>query len=478
MPLHDFHRGTHRSGLYRIVAGRRSRQLGDVGRRPCYAGARLGFLLLSALLPAALPAFAEAPTTPPPTEVAARYGQQRVRQILAERLPHLPADAIERIAQGFEEHLLRSSRMFSENYAAGRMEEGELISRVSVYLHDNPGLLGRTLRAVDDVGTRVGKALTAREAAPRTPTERTALAERFIRNLAEHSRLAHQNLLAGRMSDEELASRASVFLEDLRAEATTTAGPDPAQVAAAELVADQFVRQNFGSANERATALVYDCVITTSDTARAQTLRIMRKSPDKIRIHFVADGLVTLAMAYDGSTAWMQRPARAAEPIPTGKAALLTDSAPFDHQLVGYRERGATLTLRGGGAEAFELTLHETDGRLITSTIDPVTYQESRQLLQAANGQVSETRLRDYRRVGSVNVPCTQELWRSGVLLSTTRLENVSTETTLLNSLFTTPDSEMVTYMDYMGGLALLRDRAAPTAATTAPTTAASPTLQ
>jgi hypothetical protein len=247
-------------------------------------------------------------------------------------------------------------------------------------------------------------------------------------------------------------------------------------VAAAELVADEFVRQNFGSPNERATTLVYDCVITMADTGKPQTLRFMRKSPDKIRIHFLADDLVTLAMASGGSITWLQKPARPAERLSGEQAATLVETAPFDHPLVGYRDRAAQLTLRGGGVEPFELTVRERDGRAVVSTIDPVTYQETRQLVQTAAGRESELRLRDYRRIGPMNVPCTQELWRGGALVVTTRLERLSTEVTLLDQLFDLPTSEMITYMDYMSGLALLRKQAdvaatAPTGGTPSPST-------
>lgn len=453
--------------------------MADVGRHPCYGLFSLALLGLAALLPGSLPAADEIAAPPPAAhsiDVTAKFGQQRVREILAERLPNLNPEGIDRIAQGFDEHLRRSSRLFSENFIAGRMDDGELISRVSVYLHDNPGLVGRVSPAVDSVGTRVRATLAARETSPHTPTERSALAERFVRDLAERSRLAHQNLLAGRMSNEELASRVSVFLEDFHAQSAASTGPDPAQLAAAEMIADQFVRKNFGSPNERATSLVYDCTVTSTDTGKAQALRFMRKSPNKVRIHFVQDTLVTLAMAYDGTTSWMQRPAKPVERLSDSQASTLVETAAFDHPLIGYRERGAQLTLRGGTAEPFELTLVETDGRSVSSTIDPITYQENRQLLVAADGRESEMRLSDYRRIGSTNVPLTQELWRGGARLITSRLENISSEVTLLDALFTAPGPEMVGYMDYMGGLALLQQRAAPvppaTAAAPAPPTA------
>jgi hypothetical protein len=413
-----------------------------------------------------MPALRAADPAPAPSEIAARYGQQRVRQILAERLPGYSAAVIEQIAGGFEDHLRRSSRVQSENYAEGRMDDSELVSRVSVYLHDNPGMLGRRGPAAEDPAAAVRAALATRETAPRSAGERAALAQRFLANLAERNRLAHQNLLAGRMNADELASRITVFLEDLRTETAAAAAPDPAETAAAELVAEQFLVQNFGAPNERATTLTHASTITDAATGRAQSLQVMRKSPNRVRLHLRSGDLVTLVFAYDGTATWVQRPSRTAEPLDGEHARHLVESADFDHPLVGYKERGARLSVRGGGPVPFELTLREPDGRTIVSTIDPLTYEESRQVVQSTSGQMSELRLRDYRRAGPMNIPCTQELWRDGHLQLTTTIAEPATDAILLDELFARPSDAMVDYMDYMGGLALLQARrpAAPAA--------------
>jgi len=130
---------------------------------------------------------------------------------------------------------------------------------------------------------------------------------------------------------------------------------------------------------------------------------------------------------------------------------------------VGCLERGASARLEvGPGASPERLHIVEKDGTHWVETIDPATEDELSLVQSRPEGSSVETRFRDYRRVGNLNVAHVVEQWVDGKLRSTTRIADVSVDPGLVDRLFTYPEDPNLGYMDYMGGLAVLQSRGKP----------------
>lgn len=370
----------------------------------------------------------------------------------------------ERAVREFIDYIRITSPIAAEKLATGQMEDEELESRFGVFLKDRPALSGKfDGEAGVSPRTKVAELLKRDSAVASNDTERLALAERFLTRLTERSAMAGDSLRSGKMPAEELQSRVAVFISDLKAEAVA-AKLDPSAVAL-EAVIDSFVRANFGRDGERVGAISYRGSLEENGAKREFV--IFRKRPEKFRMHFVKDGLVVSVLGYDGGNAWRQAPGKAAQRIPAGEIATLHKVARFDPPLVDYRERGAQVK-RDGKAESGPITLriHEADGSELVSTIDPKTLSEVSTRMQRPGGGVEETRYKDHRKAGVLTVAHVQEQWVDGVLRSTTRIDQVRSEPGLLDSFFAQPENQNLGFMDYMGALVVIKERAAQQAAT------------
>jgi outer membrane lipoprotein-sorting protein len=260
------------------------------------------------------------------------------------------------------------------------------------------------------------------------------------------------------MPTEELQSRVTIFISDLKAEASTVSA-DPA-AAALEAVIDAFIRTNFGREGERVGAISYQGSIEENGVKRE--FIIFRKRPEKIRMHFIKEGLVASVLGYDGKNAWRQAPGKEAVRVPAEELAALRKIARFDPPLVGVRERGAEIIREDKvGNGPITLRIRERDGAEFVSMIDPETLNELSTRSQGSGGSVEETRYMDHRKLGVLNVAHTQEQWLDGALRSTTHITDVRLEPGLLDSFFSPPEKQSLGFMDYMGALVVIKDRAA-----------------
>jgi len=385
----------------------------------------------------------------------------RLYALLERGLPGATPERLAAVARDFEVQLHRSSPNLAMRFATGRMDDEELEPRVAAFLRKLEGTrAGVAAAAPAEPRARVLAALGRQALAPAAETERDELADRFLTALAARSRIVHADLLAGRLSDENLDSRLAVFLEDQRAAAI----PEVPAATSAAAEAERFALRNFGRPAERVDAIALRCTVELPDGRR--DLVVYRKRPDFFRLHFCENGIVTLATGFDGSRAWMQRPARPGVEVPAAEAAPLQRSARFDHALVGWEERGAVLTVvsRDDAKNLIRLSVREKEGTEIISTIDTKTYEETASEEHRPDGTVEETRFRDYRRFGILNVPQVQESWKGGTLRTTTRVTDVVLNPGLLDSVFARPRGGALDFMDYMGALGVVA-RAAPAAA-------------
>jgi outer membrane lipoprotein-sorting protein len=383
--------------------------------------------------------------------------RQQLAGMLQKKLPNASPDTLDRAARDFLDHLREASPLAAEQFATGRMDEDDLASRVDVFLSDHPELSGLTAPAVSGTPrTRVAELLKREAGIAQTDPERLALADRFLDNLGQLSGTARDNLAAGRMSDDELQSRVAVFAADRRAE-KAQAIVDPA-IAAVPAIVDSFEKANFGRVTDRVDAICYQGSIEEKGTKREFVM--FKKRPQKLRIHIVQEGLVIGVIAYDGSTAWRQSPGRAATPIGGSGAESVADSARFDDPLIGYRERGADVRLESKPGEApLRLRIREIDGTTRITAIDPVTFAELSLRTLHSDGGWDETRFKDYRKVGDLNVAYLQEQWTKTGLRSTTRISDVSLDPGLLDRFFAYPTDPNLGFMDFMGGLSILQAR-------------------
>jgi outer membrane lipoprotein-sorting protein len=393
---------------------------------------------------------------PPISVTAVELQMQRLTALYAKKHPPGDDQAAQRAARAFLEHLRTSSPIAAEKLINGRMEDGELESRFDVYLRDRPELQGRVMGiGVGSPRERVAELMKKEHTVANDEAGRFALAEKFIERLAERSSLANDTLRNGKMSDEELNSRVAIFLSDLKAEAVAVS-VDPS-VAALEALVDTFIKANFGREGERVDAIAYQGAIEENGVAREFV--IFRKRPNKFRMHFVKEGLVASVLSYDGKTAWRQVPGKEAQRISDAETAGLREIARFDPPIVGIREREAHIFRDDKTSKStVTLRIREKDGSEYISVIDTETLLE---LSQRRGGTAEETRYRDYRKLGALNVAHTQEQWVDGSLRSVTRIEDVRLQPGLLDSFFNLPEKQSLGFMDYMGALIVIKERSA-----------------
>jgi uncharacterized tellurite resistance protein B-like protein len=392
-----------------------------------------------------------------PNPTAEQLGQQELTQLLLKKLPKLQPEAIERIGREFQEHLHETSPIISENFTAGRMSEDDLASSLDIFIGDHPEYTGQAsgLSKADPV-QRVAELLKDSPDLARTDSDRRSLADRFVEQLGNLSGTARNDLIAGRMSQDELQSRVSVFVADTRAEAAHVAA-DPA-VEAVPPIVDAYIKANFGSASEQINSIIYRGFVEENSVKREFVMFKMR--PRLLRIHVVDNGRVIGVMGFDGRTPWAESPGKLPIPVTGHEAEVLAATSRFDDPLVGYKERGARVRLLDRPSSGpIQLQILESDGTEMVASIDPVTSIEQSFRTRRSDGRWNEMRFRDYRREGSINVAHVTEEWTDGVLHSTTRYSEVRLDPGLVDRFFVRPSSLAFDYMDFMGGLAVLESR-------------------
>jgi hypothetical protein len=383
--------------------------------------------------------------------------RQRVSQMLQDNVQNLDEKRAEIAAGDFIEHLRQNSPIAAEKFANGQMDDDEIKSRVDVYLRDHPELSGAASSApVGDPRYEVAELLRNEKGIANTDLERLAIADRFIGRLGELSGTAHDNLIQGKMSPEELASRVKVYAADLRSEITTISS-DPGEVAAVPIV-ESFVQANYGRPTERANSISYRGSIERNGTTREFV--IFKKRPAKIRIHIIENGAVIGVLGFDGSAAWRQSHGQPAIPVVGSEADDLAKQARFDDPLVDYKERGDRIRLDDRTSDkSFRLHLFETDGTEMISTVEASTMNQVSLRRRSRGGAWEEVKFNGYRKIGSTNIPFVEEQWVDGVLQFRTRIKDVALDVGLIDEFFAKPASTELEFLDYMSALAVIRTK-------------------
>jgi hypothetical protein len=394
------------------------------------------------------PVAGEAPGNP---AAAAELERFQVATQLRTRQPDLTPEQEEKLASAFLEHLRSRSPLAAEKLRGGRMEIDELNARLGVYLRDNPALLaGETARAVEDPRSRVMALLAAETALAPTERERQALAEQFLQRLGETNRVAREALDAGTLSPEELRTRLASFLDGLRA-AARAAQTDPV-AATLPAIIDSYLNDQLGKPQDRLQSLAFRG--TVEDSGRTLDFVVFKKRPGLLRMHVIEGGVVVRILAYDGQTAWTQGLGEPAVRAIGSLEAEIMEMARFDPPLAGYRERGATVTREDRpGGETIDLRVREPDGADVRVSLDARTLTELTQQQTSPLGERIETRFRDHRKVGPLNVPYVQERWVNGKLRATNRITEVTPEPGLIDAFFARPGTGDLTYMNYQAVL-------------------------
>jgi hypothetical protein len=392
-----------------------------------------------------------------PSAAASQMQQQQLVEAIGKKLPGAAPAAVDQAAREFLEHLRSTSPILAGKFAQGAIDVDALSSRIDVFLSERPELSGRPMAVLTDPKSRVVDLLKKEPGIALTDLERRALADRFIERLGTRSQSARDSLLAGKMSADELQSRVTVFSSDLRAEASRVA-VDPA-IAAAPPIVEAYLKANFGSITERPESMCYRGVV--EEGAVKREFVIFKKRPNKLRIHIMKDALVAGIIGYDSSGAWRQTPGKAPVAIAGAEAGPVAEAARFDDPLVGFNERGAVVRLESKPANGpIRLRIRESDGSVSESVLDPASYTQLSLRTLRPDGRWDENRFRDYRKVGSVNIPFIVEKWSDGVLKSTTRIADVGLDSGVLDRFFERPVTSSLDFMDYMQALAIMDARA------------------
>lgn len=401
---------------------------------------------------------ADALITVPSNATAAQLGQQELAHLLRTKLPGQPQATIERAAHDFLQHLSETSPIIAENFSAGRLSADELASRLDIFLGSHPEYTGKaTTLNLGDARQRISSLLKAAPDIARTDADRQRLTEQFLQQLGALSGTAKEELLGGRMSQDDLQTRVSVFISDTRANASKVAA-DPAEVAAVPIV-ESYIKANFGTASERMDSICYRGTVDDNKTKHEFVAFKMR--PNLFRLHILKDGLVYAVLAYDGTQAWEQSMGRPPVSVVGSQAEEIAISAQFDDLLLGYRERGASVRLLDRqGSGPYQLRIHESDGTEEISVIDPVNFTQVALRRKRPDGHVRETRFDDYRTVGTAKIAFRSQDLNDGVVHATTTYSNVVVDSGVIPRFFSRPEVVSFGFMDMMGGLALIESQA------------------
>jgi len=387
-----------------------------------------------------------------PGDASAPTERARLAQLFQSKLSGQPPGTAERATDAFLDRLRANSPIVAEKLAQGRLDRGELESRVDHFLQTHPELAGRpSVPEKVDEQARVREILQQEGGSDGNSIAQQALTDRFLRRLAESSPTAREALRSGRMTTDELQSRLGVFVSDVnapKAEATSAATPT---------FVDAFVAANYGRPDERAQAVIYKGTI--EEGGRKKEFIAFKKSPAKLRIHIVEEGFVVGIFCTDGKVAWSQSSGESGARLLTGETAdALAGDARFDDPLVNYRERGTVVQLEAQPeGSPLRVRLREADGTEIVSTVDPVTFNELSRSRRRPDGRREETRFGHFQKTGVLNVAREQEQWEEGRPHSITRIKEVRVDPGLLEDFFARPGLQSFDFMDYMNAAALAR---------------------
>jgi hypothetical protein len=401
--------------------------------------------------------------------------EEQLSTLYASRHPQATAAQAREKASEFLAKLAATAPIAAEKLAAGQMDGEELASRFNLFIRETESANQERSGNATDPLERIKRLIPQDQNLATDETALNARAKEFMEKLAERSPTASESLRAGRMSDEELASRLKVFLA---APTGATGGGDQTAVASGnelEALVESFIQANFGPLSQRVNSLAYRGVLEEKGVKREFV--VFRKRPNKVRLHFLADGAVVSVAAFDGREGWRQTPSKPHSPLPAPTLESIIKLARFDPLIIGYKERGAALERKpDADATKVVITIRETDGTETTTTLDREKLVEVSSSAPGSMGVgVEETRFSDHRQVGVLKVAHRQEQYRNGVLESVTTIAELKLEPGLLDQFFAPPQNRSLDYMDFAGALAVFRERAQQAVAAASPSSSSRP---
>ncbi|MDZ4698573.1 MAG: hypothetical protein SH809_02600 [Rhodothermales bacterium] len=182
-------------------------------------------------------------------------------------------------------------------------------------------------------------------------------------------------------------------------------------------------------------------------------LVIYSKRPSKMRSEVDVTAMnMKVVTATDGVTAWTQNPmvGPTAQVLPAEQAKAVAEQADIDGMLVGYKERGYTVTYVGEepvrGKPAHKLKVDRPNQSLVHIFLDAETHLQVKQdgegIDPQSGGRVQmATYMGDYRAVEGVMMPFMMEVEMGGNPFQKMTMSGIEVNTEVDDSLFKMPVS-------------------------------------
>lgn len=182
-------------------------------------------------------------------------------------------------------------------------------------------------------------------------------------------------------------------------------------------------------------------------------LKIYNKRPAMVRSEVNVTAMnMEIITAYDGSTAWTSNPMMGPEPqVLTGAPAQsIAEQAQIDGLLVGYKEKGYTLTYEGVEAvrekPAHKIKVERPNQSPVTVYLDAESHLIVKQVGQGLNPQSGApmevmTYIGDYRAIGGVMMPFSMEMDMGGQMTQNVVIKDIQVNNEIDAKLFALPVS-------------------------------------
>jgi hypothetical protein len=190
-----------------------------------------------------------------------------------------------------------------------------------------------------------------------------------------------------------------------------------AQEPAATPTVDQLVARHLeakGGAEALAGLRTLEATGTLFMFSEPEPFTLWRARPDRVRLDSAMLGLPVIE-SYDGEAGWARQPPAGTDwPLPMTPPELTAAQAmaDFDTPLIGYAEKGHTVTLAGredfDGVDAWRLEVERAEGFAETWFLDAETHLEAGKIGPAHDfGRPAEARtwFDDFRPVAGVMIP-------------------------------------------------------------------------
>jgi outer membrane lipoprotein-sorting protein len=209
--------------------------------------------------------------------------------------------------------------------------------------------------------------------------------------------------------------------------------------------ADEIVAKNIAAKGGEAKLKAVQTLRQTGTImiqGQAATLTIMSKRPNLSRQEITIGGQ-TIAMAYDGTKAWMLNPMIGpdAMELPAEQAEMVRDQSDIDGPLMDYKTKGSTVELVGlenlDGKKAFHLRVTRKGLPPQELFIDSTTYLDVKLVSAVPGSGTMETQFGDYRTVDGLTVPFSVKNAAAGMVVSELKVDKIEFNVTLPPNAFT-----------------------------------------